>query len=200
MKFWKLASAATALLLSTSVNAALIDNGSYTTDTVSSLDWIDLSITDTNPYNLAPSLNSGWRHATNNEVANLFGILFDGYYDTEGNGSSYIANGAYADQTTDVSNFISLFGSTYEATDQSLILSIGMYLDENNVLRAMGVNTSSYVFGIDLNSDMSPYLDTSHQNVGVFMVRTSVVPVPSAVWLFGSGLIGLAGFGRRKKV
>jgi len=29
--------------------------------------------------------------------------------------------------------------------------------------------------------------------------QTSVVPVPAAVWLFGSGLIGLAGFARRKK-
>jgi len=28
---------------------------------------------------------------------------------------------------------------------------------------------------------------------------TSVVPVPAAVWLFGSGLIGLVGFARRKK-
>ena len=27
----------------------------------------------------------------------------------------------------------------------------------------------------------------------------SAVPVPAAVWLFGSGLIGLAGFDRRKK-
>ncbi len=27
----------------------------------------------------------------------------------------------------------------------------------------------------------------------------NVVPVPAAVWLFGSGLIGLAGLARRKK-
>lgn len=31
-----------------------------------------------------------------------------------------------------------------------------------------------------------------------FSVSTSVVPVPAAVWLFGSGLIGLAGVARRK--
>ena len=30
-------------------------------------------------------------------------------------------------------------------------------------------------------------------------VSVSAVPVPAAVWLFGSGLIGLAGFARRKK-
>jgi len=30
--------------------------------------------------------------------------------------------------------------------------------------------------------------------------RTSVVPIPAAVWLFGSGLICLVGLGKRKKV
>jgi len=30
-------------------------------------------------------------------------------------------------------------------------------------------------------------------------IATTVIPVPAAVWLFGSGLIGLAGFARRKK-
>ena len=30
------------------------------------------------------------------------------------------------------------------------------------------------------------------------IVETSTIPVPSAVWLFGSGLIGLLGFARRK--
>ena len=31
-------------------------------------------------------------------------------------------------------------------------------------------------------------------------VELHSVPVPAAVWLFGSGLIGLAGFAKRKKV
>lgn len=35
---------------------------------------------------------------------------------------------------------------------------------------------------------------------GIALVRLSAVPVPAAVWLFGSGLIGLIGFARRKKV
>lgn len=35
--------------------------------------------------------------------------------------------------------------------------------------------------------------------VGSFGQATSVVPVPAAVWLFGSGLIGLIGIARRKK-
>jgi hypothetical protein len=32
----------------------------------------------------------------------------------------------------------------------------------------------------------------------VLTAKASVVPVPAAVWLFASGLIGLAGIGRRK--
>jgi len=30
-------------------------------------------------------------------------------------------------------------------------------------------------------------------------ITTSVVPVPAAAWLFGSGLLGLVGVARRKK-
>jgi hypothetical protein len=39
--------------------------------------------------------------------------------------------------------------------------------------------------------------DPPNSLVGVFLVRT--VPVPAAVWLFGSGLLGLVGVARRKK-
>ena len=34
----------------------------------------------------------------------------------------------------------------------------------------------------------------------VLIQDTSVVPIPAAVWLFGSGLLGLVGVARRKKV
>ena len=36
-------------------------------------------------------------------------------------------------------------------------------------------------------------------DASVNVTTVSAVPVPAAVWLFGSGLIGLAGFARRKK-
>jgi len=43
--------------------------------------------------------------------------------------------------------------------------------------------------------------DITFSNGSVLSIDATptVVPVPAAVWLFGSGLIGLAGFARRKK-
>ena len=51
MNILKIISVATALVLSASVNSALVDKGTYTTDTASELDWLDLSITVGQSYN-----------------------------------------------------------------------------------------------------------------------------------------------------
>ena len=45
-------------------------------------------------------------------------------------------------------------------------------------------------------TDYTGYVDGTWQ-VGSYSA-VSAVPVPAAIWLFGSGLIGLAGIGRRK--
>ncbi len=50
-------------------------------------------------------------------------------------------------------------------------------------------------------SNLYPTDDTSDLDSYVYAKFTvSAVPVPTAVWLFGSGLIGLAGLARRKKI
>jgi len=48
--------------------------------------------------------------------------------------------------------------------------------------------------------DFSLYTDTSNVPEGalVGVADLSAVPVPAAVWLFGSGLIGLLGVARRR--
>jgi hypothetical protein len=51
-----------------------------------------------------------------------------------------------------------------------------------------------YEFVID-GSDM---ISETREGAGIVTFAT-VVPVPAAVWMFGSGLIGLAGFARRKR-
>ena len=40
--------------------------------------------------------------------------------------------------------------------------------------------------------------DVIKAHTGSYLVKTNVIPVPPAVWLFGSGLLGLVGIARRK--
>ena len=35
--------------------------------------------------------------------------------------------------------------------------------------------------------------------IGTYLVQTSPIPVPAAVWLFGSGLLGMIGIAKRKR-
>ena len=49
--------------------------------------------------------------------------------------------------------------------------------------------------------DALAYIDSATSATASFDydLQLTAVPVPAAVWLFGSGLIGLVGFARRKK-
>lgn len=55
-------------------NAVLVDNGDYTTDTRTGLDWLDMSFSQGLSYNASIANNPGWRAASKSEVANLLGI------------------------------------------------------------------------------------------------------------------------------
>jgi len=187
--------------LSHSAGAALIDNGSFTTDTSSGLDWLDLSVTNAQSYASAQNLNAGWRYATNQEVVGLFGVAFTGYTNTNTvqNYSDSNVSGSYAGQDNDVQNFISLFGLT--ANGSSVSSSLGFYMDENNRLRQLGVSlysTYTRVYGDEYTADWTDYTNFGVNGNGVFMVRTSVVPLPAAAWLFFSGIIGLVGVALRR--
>ncbi len=187
-----------------SADAALIDNGTYTTETASGLDWLDLSLTTGMSMEDALAANSQWRYATNSEVENIFGQLFDGYFNTEAGGWSLSSNGAYADQLTDVTNFENLFGATqiFFSFPLTQRFVFGLYEDEAGVIRVMGTQFSTqpgFTQTVVEGMDFTQVLDTTTAVTGrgTFLVRSSVVPIPAAIWLFGSAL-GLVGFLRRR--
>ncbi|MCW8910327.1 MAG: VPLPA-CTERM sorting domain-containing protein [Gammaproteobacteria bacterium] len=120
---------------------------------------------------------------------------------------------SYADQTSDnlgwfngddaivlrdSLSLLDIFGQI--GTDPGLGWGISPLSSQNNTL----VRSSSIISGDIIGSDsfdpasewVSFGLDDFSQ-LGSHSV--SAVPVPAAVWLFGSGLIGLVGFARRKK-
>ena len=64
---------------------------------------------------------------------------------------------------------------------------------------AANVGTLGYLTSFELNVDAE---DDSYNFVNAtwtgITIDSTTVPVPAAVWLFGSGLLGLVGFARRK--
>jgi len=68
---------ATSCFISIKVHAELVDNGSYTSDTASGLDWLDLTETRGLSYNtVLAQMNSGgrfdgWTYATREQVNGL---------------------------------------------------------------------------------------------------------------------------------
>ena len=53
--------------------------------------------------------------------------------------------------------------------------------------------------GLTINGDTMTFSESGFDVETLTRVGVSSVPVPSAVWLFGSGLLGLVGGARRKK-
>ena len=228
MKFWKLISTTTVSVLSTSANGALIERlgGLAYYDDVADLTWLaDANYAQTSGYDAdglmtwdqanawAAGLNVGgvddWRLANTVDVGNdgatyntdaHYGVdwgfnitahseLSNMFFNVLGNTSFYDTSGALTGCTapdfclTNTGPFSNLQSSYYwSATEYA-----------PDTLTAWSFRMLS---GAQLN------LNKANDNYAwaVQSGDVSAVPVPAAVWLFGSGLIGLVGFAKHKKV
>ena len=85
-----------------------------------------------------------------------------------------------------------LYALTYQAEEDQLG-SLARFHSSFDSFLGSSISTTPDEFGL------YPTLGiTGHWDVSSF--TATVVPVPAAVWLFGSGLLGLVGVARRKKV
>ena len=222
MKSWKIASAIIALVLSTNVNAVTVFNAQG----IENLDWLELTATANQSRNQVESelisggTLEGWRYATRSEVETLYDSLWGGttetwsadnytgartFFDAFGISevySSFNNSGYRLDGYTEWNTFfgvegdacvgplnscigsVLIFDSAYGATDNE-----GWFHDQRGL--SNGVDLDNYQLSSGDNLNQAYY--ASH------LVRVSAVPLPAAVWLFGSGLIGLIGIARRKK-
>lgn len=99
------------------------------------------------------------------------------------------------DDTTALSGFESGFNS--KDAQLKLTLSIGDYFAR---VTTSGTDAFTYQFNVDtdhLTGTLNGTTGASISNV-VATVAPAAVPVPAAVWLFGSGLMGFLGLAKRK--
>ena len=96
--------------------------------------------------------------------------------------------------------------SNYIATNsaaQTLVLTAS----DNFILAIRNLNTGDWiedigVVGLGANAQRITFEYTNANNTTAILavdVAIAPIPVPAAIWLFGSGLLGLAGLGRRFK-
>jgi hypothetical protein len=208
MKFWKLSSAAIVLVFTASANAALVGRLAATEggtdyqayyDEDADLTWLAnantagaMNWTSANAWAAGLTINgvSGWRlpdtmqpdascsyqDALESRGYNCTGSeLGNLYYTTLGNtqgptGNTYLPfDGVQS-------------GAYWSATEYAPDTASAWYFNMGNGLQSKSTksNGSFYAWA-------------------VYSGDVSEVPVPAAVWLFGSGLIGLIGVARRKK-
>ena len=176
-------------LLGSNGYAALIDNGTSMIDTGTGLQWLDLTETLGISWNQAEALPfvtvDGYVHATEDQVETLF--LNAGFLTT--NNANNTANDPAA---ADLLAFLGCtqFCGTVNATGRGFADWDGSQTVRPNY------HTSGLGAGAATVSLFSLNKDLLDATAGHFLVKA--VPVPAAVWLFGSGLLGLIGIARRK--
>lgn len=194
------------IVLSTSANAGLIDNGDYITDTDSGLDWLKLTETQTQSYNYVNSqLGSGgalegWAFAS----ASQFDVLITnagGTPMTCGNGTAYcgwstVNNGL-------VTSLLSLFGDLTENNRSSGFLAEALGSNQwvARLMDSPGFgNTPTHDFISTLDNDLPRTLTNS--GVGSFLIRqtSGSVPEPAMLPLLGMSAIGLLLARRRRQL
>ena len=208
MKKSRLLGAVCACSFSALSNAALIDMGNITYDEDTNQEWLD--VTETVGMSYAEVLAStyvtqdGFRYATEAELITLYNNAGGGgnYYNTNG-GTPIAANYNAAMLLLDFMGCTSyVVGADCDRAGQDW--HIGMFGPEVS----SGYQTASVVDAYNPPEQIKaamwldyvetgPYPSRTTDDWGSYLVRTAV-PIPPALWLFSSGLLGLVGMARRK--
>ena len=200
------------ITVSLTANAALVDNGIYTTDTESGLDWLDLTETRGISYfDMLSNIDSGgalsgWRYATILEVSSITQQL--GLSDTIIHGT------ASSEDRAAITLLNSYFGDLlygYDANDPARLSgSYGMVSGPTENIdccgsqywqpgAAISLDQATNEIFVEILGEGSYLQADGFNHIGSYLIReTSTVPLPASVWLFSTGLLALAGFIRKK--
>jgi hypothetical protein len=188
----------------------LVDHGSYTTDTATNLNWLDLSATHGLSYNqvMANSgvnyIAEGWRYATSSELGTLF-------TDAGGSGTypelatSYTTFDANSTLVT-VQTLSNLLGWSFDPSYTSYVAFLADAAPGGQ--QALGLFSESYypfpspgIYQGQLRTaggSASPDQTTYYSS---FLVRSNVAttPLPASAVMFVTALGLLGAFGLRKR-
>lgn len=187
-----------------------VNDNLITRDTSNGLDWLDLGVTANRSYDdISSQLGaggefSGWRYATRSEIISFF--------DSFGGDSQYYLG--WTTQNNDLFSNVAPYWGDLKCDDPLVNCPTGAYGYSYfiyNEIPSTGYHTAglisdNYTQAISIDHDYIWFDALSRQDnlysdwVGHALVKeVTTVPVPSAIWLFGSGLIGLIGAAKRKK-
>ncbi len=193
----------------TSANAIFTDNTTYLSDSVSGLDWLDVTATQGLSFNTVSAefgvggLYEGWRYATSLEFDNLV----TNWTGTTSSGNLY-AYRYFSEASDTIDNLIATLGNTNTANtsnDPSLTnYSYGLTADAATGGKATLAILTDYDERTQQLQDyanaryFSALPDEAKPNFGPFLVRQTSVPEGTSIILFTIGLLGLFGVARRK--
>jgi hypothetical protein len=184
-----------------------IDNNTYTTDTISGLDWLDVTQTTNRSYT---------------DVSGQFGVGGDFEEYRYATGSQFIQLVNNATDTATTSNNYGQVTYTNPVKLRALITLLGMtnspFEGYERSFGLLGDTQGSKVWNAVLAVflQQESYTSTAHNQeveqgavagyVGSFLVRDtqftdpnqSAVPIPAAAFMFAPALLGFLGFRRRK--
>jgi hypothetical protein len=205
------------LLIVSPAHAAIVhfvDNGPYTTDTFSGLDWLDITESTGRSYNDVTAQfglggdYEGWRYATVVQVNQFW----------ENAGGTGPFHGDVIGQQSWIAGILGLWGITaaggvgnqvYAMTGSkapttgcSFICSPDSYyvsrLSDNHFPPFNIFRQAASAFYDKRASEGEVTRGSALVRDAVIAPVPAAVPVPAAIWLFGTALIGLIGFGKRK--
>lgn len=172
-----------------------------TYDNVTNLYWLDLSETYGIAYNdVVPELAAGgdyegFRYASNAEVIALWAN-----FSIDLSAGAATSSPGYDVNIENVSSYLGNNWNTYASWDYPFGVS-GITADASSSGRyALGATQTDWAFN-EYHVAGSRFLPDSLTGIapyGSYLVMGTAVPVPAAIWLMASGLLGMIGVARSK--